>query len=118
MNIIKLAFKSIIVVALVFVFSMTSSLQIYGQELITMITTTTTTTTTTNSITDQIKTAVEQIKNIALAEVANNSTGKTNQTETTNILSQLGQAANKTALGGADVISNLSGEIKEGLSRK
>jgi hypothetical protein len=32
-----------------------------------------------------------------------------------NILNQLGEAAKKTALGGADVLSNFSGEIKEGL---
>ena len=92
-----------IVLAIVFVVSMTSSLQVYGQE-----------TTTTNSIIDQIKITTGQIKNIA-SEVANNSTGEINQTESKNILNQLGEAAKKTALGGADVVSNLSGEIKEGL---
>ncbi len=101
MNIMKSAFKSI-VVAMVFVFSMITSLQVYGQEP------------TTNIITDQIKTTSGQIKNI-VSEVANNSTGEINQTEAKNILTQLGEAAKKTALGGADVISNLSGEIKEGL---
>jgi hypothetical protein len=48
-------------------------------------------------------------------EVANNSTGKINQTEAKNILMQLGEAAKRTALGGADILSNISGEIKEGL---
>lgn len=87
---------------MVFVFSMITSLQVYGQELIT------------NSITDQIKITSGQIKNIA-SQVANNSTGEINQIEAKNILTQLGEAAKKTALGGDDVISTLSGEIKEGL---
>jgi hypothetical protein len=91
-----------IVLAIVFVVSMPSFPQVYGQE------------STTNSIIDQIKITAGQIKNIA-SEVANNSTGEINQTEAKNILNQLGEAAKKTALGGADVVSNLSGEIKEGL---
>jgi len=93
----------LIFLAMVFVFSMITSLQVYGQEP-----------TTTNSITDKIKTTSVQIKNTA-SEVVNNSTGEINQTEAKNILTQLGEAAKKTALGGADVVSNLSGEIKEGL---
>jgi hypothetical protein len=48
-------------------------------------------------------------------EVANNSTGTINQTEAKSILMQLGEAARKTALAGADILSNLSGEIKQGL---
>jgi hypothetical protein len=61
MNIMKSAFKSI-VVAVTFVFSMITLLPVYGQEI------------TTSSITDLIKTTAEKIKNIA-SEVANNSTG-------------------------------------------
>jgi hypothetical protein len=102
MNIMKSAFKSIIVVAVVFVFSMITLLPVYGQE------------TTTSSITDLIKTTAEKIKNMA-SEVANNSTGIIGPSEAKNILNQLGEAAKKTALGGADVLSNFSGEIKEGL---
>jgi hypothetical protein len=98
MNTMKSTFKPI-VLAMVFVVSMINSLQVYGQE--------SSSSTTTNNITEQIKNQAD--------EVANNSTGKTNQTEAKDILTQLGQAANKTALGGADVLSNLSGEIKEGL---
>ena len=98
------AFKSIIVVVVVFVSSMITLLPIYGQE----------TTSTTSSITDLIKTTAEKIKNIA-SEVANNSTGIISPSEAKNILNQLGEAAKKTALGGADVLSNFSGEIKEGL---
>jgi len=102
MNTMKLASKSIFL-TVVFVFSMITLLPVYGQETIT-----------TNSITDKIKTISVQIKNTA-SEVVNNSTGEINQTEAKNILTQLGEAAKKTALGGADVVSNLSGEIKEGL---
>ncbi len=97
----KSAFKSI-VVTVVFVFSIITLLPVYGQE-----------TTITSSITDLIKTTAEKIKNMA-SEVANNSTG-IRPNEAKNILSQLGEAAKKTALGGADVLSNFSGEIREGL---
>jgi len=97
--------KSVIkptIVAMLFVVSFMSLLPIYGQE------------TTTNNINNQVQTTAEQIKNMA-DEVANNSTGKINQTEAKNILMQLGEAAKRTALGGADILSNISGEIKEGL---
>ena len=103
MNIIKSAFSSI-VVAVIFVFSIITLFPVYGQE----------TTTTTNSLIDLIKTTAEKIKNMA-SEVANNSTGIISPGEAKNILNKLGEAAKKTALGGADVLSNFSGEIKEGL---
>jgi F0F1-type ATP synthase membrane subunit a len=89
------------IIAMLFVVSIMSLHPLYGQE-------------TTNNINNQIQTTAEQIKNMA-DEVANNSTGKINQTEAENILMQLGEAAKKTALGGADILSNISGEIKEGL---
>jgi hypothetical protein len=98
----KSAFKSIIVVTVVFVFSIITLLPVYGQE------------TTTSSITDLIKTTAEKIKNMA-SEVANNSTGIISPSEAKNILNQLGEAAKKTALSGADILSNFSGEIKEAL---
>ena len=93
---------NLIIVAMLFVGPIVGSFSIYGQE------------TTTNNVKDQIQTTAEQIKNMA-DEVANNSTGTINQTEAKSILMQLGEAARKTALAGADVLSNLSGEIKEGL---
>jgi hypothetical protein len=49
------------------------------------------------------------------SEVANNSTGIISPNEAKNILNQLGEAAKKTALGGTDVLSNFTGEIREGL---
>ena len=102
MNTMKLAFKSIFL-TVVFVFSMITLLPGYGQE-----------TTTANSITDLIKTTAEKIKNMA-SEVANNSTGIISPSEAKNILNQLGEASKKIALSGTDVLSNFSGEIREGL---
>jgi hypothetical protein len=101
----KLAFHSIFLTA-IFVFSMISLLSVYGQEK--------TTTTTTNSITDLIKTNAEKIKNMA-SEVPNNSTDIISPSEAKNILNQLGEASKKIALSGTDVLSNFSGEIREGL---
>ncbi|HEU5462130.1 MAG TPA: hypothetical protein VFU79_07650 [Nitrososphaeraceae archaeon] len=101
----KLAFQSIFLTA-IFVFSMITLLEVYGQE--------TTTTTTTNSITDLIRTTAEKIKNMA-SEVANNSTGIISPSEAKNILNQLGEASKKIALSGTDVLSNFSSEIREGL---
>ena len=94
------AIKSIFL-ALVFGVTLVGSLSVYGQE-------------TTDMINDQIRNTAEQIKNMA-DEVANNSSDTINQTEAKQILMQLGEAARKTALGGADVLSNISGEIREGL---
>jgi hypothetical protein len=102
MNLMKLASKSIFL-SMVFVFSMIILLPVYGQE-----------TTTTNSITNLIKTTAEKIKNMA-TDVANNSTGIISPSEAKNILNQLGEASNKIALSGTDVLSNFSGEIREGL---
>jgi predicted PurR-regulated permease PerM len=102
MNTMKLTSKSIFL-TVIFVFSMIIFLPVYGQEV-----------TTTNSITDLIKTTTEKIKNIA-SEVANNSTGIITPSEAKNILNQLGEASKKVALSGTDVLSNFSGEIREGL---
>ena len=102
MNTMKLASKSIFL-TVVFVFSMITLLPVYGQETIT-----------TNSVTDLIKTTAEKIKNMA-SEVANNSTGIISPSEAKNILNQLGEASKKIALSGTDVLSNFSGEIREGL---
>jgi hypothetical protein len=102
MNTVKLASKSIFLIV-VFVFSMITLLPVYGQETIT-----------TNSVTDLIKTTAEKIKNVA-SEVANNSTGIITPSEAKDILNQLGEASKKIALSGTDVLSNFSGEIREGL---
>jgi hypothetical protein len=103
MNIIKSAVNSIVVVvAMVFIFSIITVLPVYGQE------------TTTSGITDLIKTTAEKIKNMA-SEVANNTTGIISPSEAKNILNRLGEESKKIALSGTDVLSNFSGEIREGL---
>ena len=102
MNTVKLASKSIFLIV-VFVFSMITLLPVYGQETIT-----------TNSVIDIIKTTAEKIKNVS-SEVANNSTGIITPSEAKDILNQLGEASKKIALSGTDVLSNFSGEIREGL---
>ena len=103
MNIIKSAFNSIVVVVamIVFVFSIITVLPVHGQE-------------TTSGITDLIKTTAEKIKNMA-SEVANNTTGIISPSEAKNILNRLGEESKKIALSGTDVLSNFSGEIREGL---
>jgi hypothetical protein len=102
MNIIKSVFNSIVVVVVMtFVFSIITVLQVHGQE-------------TTSGITDLIKTTAEKIKNMA-SEVANNTTGIISPSEAKNILNRLGEESKKIALSGTDVLSNFSGEIREGL---
>jgi hypothetical protein len=49
------------------------------------------------------------------SEVANNSTDIISPIEAKNTLNQLGEASKKIALSGTDVLSNVSGEIREGL---
>lgn len=109
LNIMKTIFNStvivvvvvVVVIVMIFVFSIRTVLPVYGQE------------TTANDIKNIIQKTAEKIKNMTL-EVSNNTTGIISPTEGQNILNQLGEAAKKTALGGADVLSNISGEIKEG----
>ena len=82
MNIIKSVFNSIVVVVvMIFVFSIITVLQVHGQE-------------TTSGITDLIKTTAEKIKNMA-SEVANNTTGIISPSEAKNTLNQLGEASKK-----------------------
>ena len=52
------------------------------------------------------------------SEVANNSTGIISPSEAKNTLNQLGEASKKIASSGTDVLSNVSGEIREGLKQK
>ena len=85
---------------LIFMTPVLSSITIYGQ--------------TDNSTTEQIKSTAQQIKDLA-AKVANNASNDIDTEEAKKILVQLGDAARNIALGGADVLSNISGEIKSGL---
>ena len=49
------------------------------------------------------------------SEVANNTTSIISPSEAKNTLNQLGEASKRIALSGTDVLSNITGEIKEGL---
>ena len=85
---------------LIFMTPVLSSITIYGQ--------------TDNSTMEHIKSTAQQIKDLA-AKVANNASNDIDTEEAKKILVQLGDAARNIALGGADVLSNISGEIKSGL---
>ena len=67
-----------------------------------------------NGTGEQIKNTAQKIKDLA-SEVASNTTDDINSEEAKKILTDLGEAARKIAIGGADVLSNISGEIKSGL---
>ena len=67
-----------------------------------------------NSTSEQIKSTAEQIKDLA-SKVASNTSNDIDTEQAKKILIQLGDAARKIALGGADVLSNISAEIKSGL---
>ncbi|HLN34661.1 MAG TPA: hypothetical protein VK250_05195 [Nitrososphaeraceae archaeon] len=69
-----------------------------------------------NSTTEQIKSTAQQIKDLA-SRVASNASDDINTEEAKKILVQLGDAARSIALGGADVLSNISGEIRSGLNK-
>ena len=79
-------------------------LPIYGQNMMN------TTTNTANTIEN---TAIEN-RNVELdpSTQGTNNIGDINSTE---LLNQVGEAAKKIAIGGANVLSNISGEIKKGL---
>jgi hypothetical protein len=90
-----------IILALVIVIPSTGLVPIYGQQ-------------TTNSINDKITNFADKIINLGKG-IDQNSSGTINATEAKQIIMQIGDAAKRTALGGADVLSNISGEIRQGL---
>ena len=69
---------------------------------------------TANTINDQITSLADKIINLGKG-IDQNSTGTINASEAKRIIMQIGDAAKSTALSGADVLSNISGEIKQGL---
>ncbi|MFB5600300.1 MAG: hypothetical protein ACE5SW_08760 [Nitrososphaeraceae archaeon] len=94
-------FINSIIIALVFAIPSIGLVPIYGQQ-------------TANTINDQITNFADKIVNLGKG-IDQNSTGTINATEAKQILMQIGDAAKSTALSGADVLSNISGEIREGL---
>jgi hypothetical protein len=79
-------------------------LPIYGQNIMN------TTTNTPNTIEN---TAIEN-RNVEL-DPSTQGTNKIRDIDSTELLNQVGEAAKKIAIGGANVLSNISGEIKKGL---
>jgi hypothetical protein len=76
-------------------------LQVYGQNWM-------------NNTANTIENTVEENRNIDLNNV-NKGTNKMEGIDSTELLTQVGEAAKKIAIGGANVLSNISGEIKKGL---
>ena len=81
-----------------------SFLPIYGQNMIN----------TTANTPNTIENTAEVNRNVGLDPVAPG-TNKIDEIDSTELLNQVGEAAKRIAIGGANVLSNLSGEIKKGL---
>jgi transketolase len=90
-----------LVMVTIFILPTISLLPIYGQNIV-------------NNTAHTIENAAEENRKIDL----NNIYKETNQLErkdSTELLNQVREAAKKIVIGSADVLSNISGEIKKGL---
>jgi len=67
-----------------------------------------------NNTANTIENTAEENKNIDLNSV-NKGTNKLEGIDSTELLNKVGETAKKIAIGGANVLSNISGEIKKGL---
>ncbi len=79
-------------------------LPIYGQNMMN------TTTNTANTI----ENTADENRNVEL-DSSTQGTNKIGEIDSSELLNQVGEAAKKIAIGGANVLSNISGEIKKGL---
>lgn|GEM_PF-1478231 len=79
-------------------------LPIYGQNMMN------TTTNTANTI----ENTANEYSNVE-SDSSTQGTNKVSEIDSTELLNQVGEAAKKIAIGGANVLSNISGEIKKGL---
>ena len=79
-------------------------LPIYGQNMMN------TSTNTANTI----ENTADENRNVEL-DSSTQGTNKIGEIDSTELLNQVGEAAKKIAIGGANVLSNISGEIKKGL---
>ena len=79
-------------------------LPIYGQNMMN------TTTNTANTI----ENTADENRNVEL-DSSPQGTNKIGEIDSSELLNQVGEAAKKIAIGGANVLSNISGEIKKGL---
>jgi|SRR5687767_5571807 len=76
-------------------------LPIYGQNQV-------------NNTANTIENTADENSYVNLNNV-NKDSNKLEGIESTEVLNQIGEAAKKIAIGGANVLSNISGEIKKGL---
>ena len=79
-------------------------LPIYGQNMMN------TSTNTANTIENN----ADENRNVEL-DSSTQGTNKIGEIDSSELLNQVGEAAKKIAIGGANVLSNISGEIKKGL---
>ena len=68
-----------------------------------------------NNTANTIENIADEDNNVNLNNVNKGAHNNLEGIDSTEILSQIGEAAKKIAIGGANVLSNISGEIKEGL---
>ena len=88
----------------IFIVLTLSFLPIYGQNMFN----------TTSISPNTIENTAEENRNIGLDPVTPD-TNKIDEIDSSELLNQVGEAAKRIAIGGANVLSNLSGEIKKGL---
>ena len=81
-----------------------SFLPIYGQNIFN----------TTANTANTIENTAEENRKVGL-DLVTPDTNKIDGIDSTELLNQVGEAAKRIAIGGANVLSNLSGEIKKGL---
>jgi len=85
----------------IFIVSTVCLLPIYGQNQM-------------NNTANTIENTADENSYVNLNNV-NKDSNKLEGIESTEVLNQIGEAAKKIAIGGANVLSNISGEIKKGL---
>jgi hypothetical protein len=88
----------------IFIVLALSFIPIYGQNMFN---------TTANSA-NTIENTAEENRDVGLDPITP-STNKIDEIDSTELLNQVGEAAKRIAMGGANVLSNISGEIKKGL---
>ena len=67
-----------------------------------------------NNTANTIENSADENSNVNLID-GNEGTAQLEGMDSTELLNQVGEAAKKIAIGGANVLSNISGEIKKGL---
>ncbi len=90
-----------LVMVTIFILPTISFLPIYGQNIV-------------NNTANTIENAAEENRKIDLNNIYKE-TNKLEAIDSTELLNQVGEAAKKIVIGSADVLSNISGEIKKGL---